>query len=151
MYSSARRSLPCWTPKVIPRLSQRIILFLAMIIPLSFGGMYLDLSMIYGAYRRILLYRLVFGTPSLRVDLVDANLKFAPTIKSRGLGQLWPFFSFPHPFKGGSFAQVKIIGPILAFDYITRNSEARSTSSSFTFVINVDRIHNAGPTSWKWV
>jgi len=107
--------------------------------------------MIYEAYRRILLYRLVFGTPSLRVDLVDANLKFAPTIKSRGIGQLWPFFSFPHPFKGGSFAQVKIIGPLLAFDYITRNSEARSTSSSFTFVINVDRIRNAGPTSWKWV
>jgi len=107
--------------------------------------------MIYEAYRRILFHRLVFGTPSLRVDLVDANLKFAPTIKSRGLGQLWPFFSFPHPFKGGSFAQVKIIGPLLAFDYITRNSEARSISSSFTFVINVDGIRNVGPTSWKWV
>jgi len=95
------------------------------IILLSFGGVSLNFFLDSFLSLCEIFYRLVFGTPSLRIDLVDANLKFTPTIKSRALGPLSPLFSFPHQVKGGSFAQVKIIGPLGAYDYITRNDEVR--------------------------
>lgn len=75
-------------------------------------------------------YRQVFGTPAFRVDLVDAAINFKPTIVSRGFHGL-PFFSFPRPNKGGSFAQVKIVGPIVEFDFTTRNDEVRPLSFTF--------------------
>jgi len=75
-------------------------------------------------------YRQVFGTPAFRVDLVDAAINFKPTIVSRGFHGL-PFFSFPRPNKGGSFAQVKIVGPIVEFDFTTRNDEVRPLSFIF--------------------
>ncbi|TFK44150.1 pyrolysin [Crucibulum laeve] len=71
-----------------------------------------------------LLFRLAFGTPTLRVDLVDASIKFTPTLNSRDLeSRGFPFFSFPHPNKGGSFAQVKIVGSLTELDFISRNNE----------------------------
>lgn len=66
--------------------------------------------------------RLVFGTPTFRVDLVDANIKLTPTLNTRALSK-GPFFSFPHSHKGGSFAQVKILGSLLEIDYVSRNND----------------------------
>jgi hypothetical protein len=74
--------------------------------------------------------RQVFGTPAFRVDLVDAAINFQPTIVSRGF-EGSPFFSFPRPNEGGSFAQVKIVGPIVEFDFITRNDDVRPLSFNF--------------------
>ncbi|PPQ71285.1 hypothetical protein CVT24_012339 [Panaeolus cyanescens] len=71
-----------------------------------------------------LLWRLVFGSRALQLDLVDANIKFTPTIVSRALG-FPPLFSFPifHPTKGSSFANVKIEGTLASLEYLTRQNE----------------------------
>ncbi|KAG5644690.1 hypothetical protein DXG03_007913 [Asterophora parasitica] len=69
------------------------------------------------------LYRLAFGTPQLRVDLVDSNIQLAGTINPRGLFS-HPFFTFPRPNKGGSFSKVKIVGPLAELDYIPRHDES---------------------------
>ncbi|KAF4621066.1 hypothetical protein D9613_000162 [Agrocybe pediades] len=68
------------------------------------------------------IWRLTFGTPALRIDLVDANINLKPTLNSRAL-HLPPFFTFRPGGKGGSFAKVKTIGPLASFDYITRQGE----------------------------
>lgn len=73
-----------------------------------------------------LLFRLAFGTPTFRVDLVDPNIKFTPTIPlaARGLSSfIPPFFTFPHPHNGGTFSQVKILGSLGELDFIPRNDE----------------------------
>jgi len=72
-----------------------------------------------------LLFRLAFGTPTLRVDLVDPKIRFSPTIplSARSTGSLGPFFTFPRPHNTGTFAQVKIIGPLGELDFIPRNDE----------------------------
>ncbi|PPR04383.1 hypothetical protein CVT26_004221 [Gymnopilus dilepis] len=70
-----------------------------------------------------LLWRLAFGTPAFRIDLVSPNINFKPTITSRGLFEGLPFFSFPSPHNGGSFAQVKIVGPLAEFDFVSRNDD----------------------------
>jgi hypothetical protein len=61
------------------------------------------------------------------VDLVDPNIKITTTLSSRGLFDL-PFFTFPHPRKGGSFAQVKVVGTLTELNFITRNNEVRLIS-----------------------
>ncbi|KIM45529.1 hypothetical protein M413DRAFT_442200 [Hebeloma cylindrosporum] len=68
-----------------------------------------------------LLWRLAFGTPALRVDLVDAAIRMTTTYNKRGL--FGPLFTFPHMHNGGSFAQVKVVGPIASFDYIPRHND----------------------------
>ncbi|KAF9050212.1 pyrolysin [Panaeolus papilionaceus] len=72
-----------------------------------------------------LLWRLVFGTRSLQIDVVDPNIKFTPTIAPRGLFGLAPIFTFPifHPSKGSSFANVKIMGTLSSLSYLTRQNE----------------------------
>ncbi|KAF8894316.1 pyrolysin [Gymnopilus junonius] len=35
----------------------------------------------------------------------------------------FPFFSFPSPHNGGSFAQVKIVGPLAELDFVSRNND----------------------------
>ena len=64
--------------------------------------------------------RLAFGTPALRVDLVDAAIQLTPTYNKRDL-DFGPLFTFPLLNQGGSFAQVKVVGPITSFDYIPRH------------------------------
>ncbi|KDR67581.1 hypothetical protein GALMADRAFT_161607 [Galerina marginata CBS 339.88] len=86
-----------------------------------------------------LLWRLVFGTPALRIDLVDPAITLTPTLNARGFD--WgSFFSFPHGNKGGSFAKVKIVGPLASFDYITRQDEATHDDGSVTAwnMLNLD-------------
>jgi len=70
------------------------------------------------------LFRLVAGTPALKIDLVDPNIQVATDLK-RGLfsGGLfsgwWPGIFRPQ----GTFGKVKTIGPILEFDWIPRNDD----------------------------
>ncbi|KAF8149475.1 pyrolysin [Crassisporium funariophilum] len=82
-----------------------------------------------------LLWRLVFGTPALRVDLVDAAFNMTTTLNKRGLDL--PFFTFPHANKGGSFAQVKTIGPLVSLDYIPRHDEDTSENGDPYSVFNL--------------
>ena len=65
----------------------------------------------------------MFGTRSLRVDLVDPDIKLKPTISSRAL----PLITFPAVHKDGSFAQVKVVGPLAEFEYLSRNNEVSKT------------------------
>ncbi|PBK95398.1 pyrolysin [Armillaria gallica] len=69
-----------------------------------------------------LLFRLAFGTPLLRIDLVESNIDFQPTLNSRALDP-GHFFTFPHTHPGGSFARVKIVGPLAELDFFSRNDE----------------------------
>ena len=70
----------------------------------------------------VLNLRLAFGTPALRVDLVDAAIRLTTTYNRRDLiSDLGSLFTFPLFSPGGSYAQVKVIGPILSFDYISRH------------------------------
>ncbi|KAG6817490.1 hypothetical protein H0H87_008115 [Tephrocybe sp. NHM501043] len=69
-----------------------------------------------------LLFRLTFGTPILRVDLVDADIEFTGTLAARATHGS-PFFTFPHKTKQGTFAKVKTVGAITEFDYFFRNNE----------------------------
>jgi len=68
----------------------------------------------------------VFGTRSLRVDLVHPDTKFKPTISSRAsLDE--PLITLPTTHKDGSLAQVKVVGPLVEFEYLPRNNEVSTT------------------------
>ncbi|KAF9010760.1 pyrolysin [Cyathus striatus] len=70
------------------------------------------------------IFRLAFGTPLLRIDLVDSNIKVTTTLNTRELEERGlPWFSFPTPIKGGTFSNVKILGALSELDYVTRNNE----------------------------
>lgn len=72
-----------------------------------------------------LLMRLDFGTPMLRADLVDPTEKITTTLnQKRGL------FTFPHRPSGGTFAQVKTLGSLFEFDFLSRNSDVDVRTSS---------------------
>ncbi|KAF5371300.1 hypothetical protein D9758_004263 [Tetrapyrgos nigripes] len=72
----------------------------------------------------VLLWRQAFGTPIFRVDLVDANVNFIPTISSRQVKEdTGTPITFPRVRLGGTFARVPIIGSILEVDFLTRNNE----------------------------
>ncbi|KAF9526557.1 pyrolysin [Crepidotus variabilis] len=79
------------------------------------------------------LFRLAFGSASVRIDLVDPKIKFVPTISPTQPGRratpddTGTIFSFPHHHDGGSFANVKIIGSLAEFTYVSRNDEVRRT------------------------
>ena len=91
--------------------------------------------------------RQVFGTPAFRVDLVDPAIKFKPTIVSRGFHGL-PFFSFPRPNKGGSFAQVKIVGPLFEVDFFPRNDEVRPLPYNIVQVFDIAALRYLGPSKY---
>ncbi len=65
----------------------------------------------------------MFGTRSLRVDLVDPDIKFKPTISPWAL----PLITFPTTQKDSSFARVKVVGPLVEFQYLSRNNEVGIT------------------------
>lgn len=55
--------------------------------------------------------RLAFGTPLLRVDLVNPNAKIQTTLNKRATPP-------------GTFSSVPILGEVFEFDFIPRNSDA---------------------------
>ncbi|KAF7321903.1 Subtilisin-like protease [Mycena kentingensis (nom. inval.)] len=65
----------------------------------------------------LVIWRQLFGTPALRLDLVDAATTFKPTLSSRDA----PVFSFGHKPAKGTFAQVPTVGLLLEVDWLTRN------------------------------
>jgi hypothetical protein len=96
----------------------------------------------------LVIYRLVAGTPLLRMDLIDSKLNVAtnqrrapPVVDSAVMGSrqhshVLPYssmskrsmFDWLMPLKGkssgGSFSGIKTVGTIYQEDYITRNSNA---------------------------
>ncbi|KAJ6625831.1 subtilisin-like protease [Mycena sp. CBHHK59/15] len=70
-----------------------------------------------------ILWRQVFGSPLLRLDLVSPNITLTGTLNTRKSAPDAPTFSFAHPHKGGSFAKVAIVGSLLEVDYLSRNDE----------------------------
>jgi len=66
-----------------------------------------------------ILFRLAFGTPAVKFDLVTPSTSFKPTISSRDVHPGW----FPHSKPGGSFASVQTLGSIAEFDFQPRNSD----------------------------
>jgi len=82
-----------------------------------------------------LLFRLVFGTPAFRVDLVDTNIQFSETLNSRA-DEVRPMITFLHQHKGGSFAKVAIVGPLAELDFIPRNNEDPADDAFTTLVFS---------------
>jgi hypothetical protein len=81
-----------------------------------------------------IVFRLAFGTPRLRIDLVSTDLKIATTLDPRALVIPPPFdghiFTFPARTRPGSFASVKTLGSITEYNYLVRDSEVRFTTPS---------------------
>lgn len=80
--------------------------------------------------------RQVFGSPHILIDLTDPNIKLKTNLNPRIEGQNTPLFTFPFPIIGaGTFAQVKTIGNIFSFDYLSRNEEVRRclSNSRYTY------------------
>ncbi|KAH8107723.1 subtilisin-like protease [Cristinia sonorae] len=91
-----------------------------------------------GADIPTLVMRLDFGTPKLRVDLVGPNIKIKTTLNQRDISPVLErsLFTFPNDAKGGSFAQVKTLGPLFEFDFIPRNSDVNDGSGFNAFGIS---------------
>ncbi|PFH53699.1 hypothetical protein AMATHDRAFT_187018 [Amanita thiersii Skay4041] len=88
-----------------------------------------------------LLFRLVFGTPMLRIDLVDPDIDFKPTLKTRELDVHIPHFFLPHHV-GGSFAEVPTVGLIAEVDWITRNNEDPTDNGFITLTLDTATFSN---------
>ena len=73
----------------------------------------------------ILVLRLDFGTPKLRIDLVDSDISFQPTLNQRDVSPVLErsFFKFQSDAKEGSFAQVQTFGSLFEFDFVPRNTD----------------------------
>ncbi|EJD38527.1 subtilisin-like protein [Auricularia subglabra TFB-10046 SS5] len=78
----------------------------------------------------VLAWRQVFGTPSVRIDLVSAAAKLpahARNVKRAGsknrfsMRDWFPSWWFPGPRPGGTFARVPTLGPLFQYDYLWRN------------------------------
>ncbi|KAI0049847.1 pyrolysin [Auriscalpium vulgare] len=87
-------------------------------------------------------YRMAFGTPLLRYDLVEPDITLVPSLNPRGLEERASvldrrFFSFPHG-KPNTFAQVAIVGSLLEVDYIPRSAVRPLLTDHYT-VINFSK------------
>jgi len=70
-----------------------------------------------------LVYRLAFGSPTVRIDLVKEDFNIKTTLNSPIAKRSW--FSWwwtQGRSKEGTFAKVKTLGPLAEFDYVPRNS-----------------------------
>ncbi|KAL0572698.1 hypothetical protein V5O48_009272 [Marasmius crinis-equi] len=76
-------------------------------------------------------FRLAFGTPVLRIDLVDSNINITGTLNtlSKRATADDPSFYFPQN-PSGTFDDVPIVGPLLEVDFITRNDEGDNLANS---------------------
>ncbi|KAI0786595.1 subtilisin-like protease [Abortiporus biennis] len=80
------------------------------------------------------LFRLDFGTPLLRVDLVDKNLQLTPTIKKRSWW--WSWWSSLTNFD--SFDKVKTLGALAELDYTPRNADAATAADNGWNTVTLD-------------
>ena len=70
---------------------------------------------------------MAFGSPLVRLDLVDTNVRIDSKLNARGPGG--HIYSFPDRTKAGSFAKVKIIGTLYEAKYLSRNNEVSNLAS----------------------
>ncbi|KAJ6559547.1 subtilisin-like protease [Mycena capillaripes] len=70
------------------------------------------------------LWRQAFGTPLFRLDLVSSNITLSGTLNTRSS------ISFTNPHKGGSFAKVPTLGPLLELPFLGRNDEGESAQGA---------------------
>ncbi|OBZ70623.1 Minor extracellular protease vpr [Grifola frondosa] len=78
-----------------------------------------------------LLFRLAFGTPKLRFDLVDPNIEIQTTLNRRDVDHVLErrLFNFPRAERPGTFNQVNIVGTLGESDYVPRNTDVNDGSS----------------------
>lgn len=71
------------------------------------------------------LMRLAFGTPLLRLDLVDTNIQIATTLNRRDNSPVLEreVFTFLDSTGSGTFAEVQITGALFENDFVSRNSD----------------------------
>lgn len=108
--SLASRFPPSLTRPAMSRMGRQTIHSLETISLPSFFGM--SVFFFVSAIAQRAPVSLAFGTPLLRLDLVDPNIKFTPTFSKRA------------PTPGGSFTSVPILGSLAEQDFIPRNSDA---------------------------
>ncbi|XP_006457328.1 hypothetical protein AGABI2DRAFT_212668 [Agaricus bisporus var. bisporus H97] len=81
-----------------------------------------------------LIWRQVFGSPRVVVDLVDRDIQINTTLNSRDVDNgARPFISFPTSTAPGSFAQVETIGSILEYNFVSRNSDNPNVNGYYSF------------------
>ncbi|KAJ6498971.1 pyrolysin [Mycena sanguinolenta] len=71
------------------------------------------------------LWRQTFGTPLLQLDLVRADLQLTGTLNRRGP------IAFTTPQKGGTFAKVPTVGPLVQIQWLGRNDEVNDLDNTF--------------------
>ncbi|KAH6897537.1 peptidase [Coprinopsis sp. MPI-PUGE-AT-0042] len=78
-------------------------------------------------------FRLAFGTPRVRIDLVAANLPIPTTLDPRAPPPRDGHrFTFPERARPGSFASVKTLGSLVEWNYLVRDTEsAGNTYNSY--------------------
>ncbi|KAL0072250.1 hypothetical protein AAF712_000010 [Marasmius tenuissimus] len=87
-------------------------------------------------------FRLVFGTPVLRLDLVDADIDIQTTLNTLNKrADMEPSFSFPQKF-AGSFDDVPIVGSLLEIDFLTRNDEDPNSNIANSISLNTPTFAN---------
>ncbi|KAH6906334.1 peptidase [Coprinopsis sp. MPI-PUGE-AT-0042] len=80
-------------------------------------------------------WRMAFGTPRLRLDLVSPNATLPAKVGPRAIpSDEVHAFSFPERPRPGTFSAVPVIGPIIQFDYLNRNNEAAGTNYTTYFM-----------------
>jgi hypothetical protein len=80
----------------------------------------------YSDDNNVSIYRLAFGTPAFHVDLVDPNIQLPTTLHPRAKPE--PFFTFSDSNRGGSFAEVQILGTLTELHFISRNNDVTDIS-----------------------
>ncbi|KAM6501852.1 pyrolysin [Amanita muscaria] len=79
-----------------------------------------------------LLFRLVFGTPILRADLVKSDVNIALTLSRRANNP--DVYSFPQNAQN-NVTSVPTVGSIFEFDYLTRNNEDPQSNGYSAFTL----------------
>ncbi|TFK18824.1 peptidase [Coprinopsis marcescibilis] len=83
----------------------------------------------------VLVYRMAFGSPRLRVDLVEPTIRLRTTLNPRQLPRVdRPRFTFPSRTRPGSFSSVGVVGTLGEYTYVSRNN-ADEDSSYSTFPV----------------
>lgn len=87
-----------------------------------------------------LVYRLTFGSPLVRLDLVEDDIRYHPTLERRAPGGRpghghghhghTPLFTFPHRHGGDTFTSIKTVGTLAEFAWVSRNNEKPTSNEN---------------------
>ncbi|KAJ2929710.1 hypothetical protein H1R20_g7388, partial [Candolleomyces eurysporus] len=87
-------------------------------------------------------FRLAFGSPLIRLDLVEPGIKVEAGLNKRGLPDFGHLFTFPHSIHGGSFSRVKTIGPLVERTFLSRNNENPDDNGFNTIAFDSPKFAN---------